>query len=151
MEPLFIHAEGADLESIVELLADDPLGAKRETHQTTLPQEYIAAFKNIQKDSNQELMVVKSGSQIIGTFQLSFIQYLTYQGGIRAQLEGVRVKKDYRSKGIGKFILDYCIKRAKERNAHLLQLTTDKQRPEAIKFYESFGFKSSHEGMKLHF
>lgn len=151
MELQFLRAELAHLTAIVELLADDPLGARREDHQPTLSKEYISAFDNIQKDTNQELMVVKMDNQIVGTFQLSFIQYLTYTGGIRAQLEGVRVGKDYRNKGIGESILDYCITRAKERNAHLLQLTTDKQRPEAIKFYASHRFEASHEGMKLHF
>ena len=96
-------------------------------------------------------MVVKQDRQIIGTFQLSFIQYITYQGGVRAQLEGVRVHEDHRDKGIGGMIVEYCIDRSKERKAHLLQLTTDKKRPEALNFYTSYGFVASHEGMKLHF
>ena len=97
-------------------------------------------------------MVLESvDGAIIGTMQLSFIQYLTYQGGIRAQIEAVRVRKDYRGKGLGEEMFKWAIERAKERNAHLIQLTTDKKRPEALKFYEKLGFKASHEGMKLHF
>ena len=88
---------------------------------------------------------------MVGTLQLSFIPYLTYKGGIRAQIEGVRVKKDKRGLGIGKIMFEWAIQRCKERNAHLLQLTTDKQRPEALKFYESLGFVATHEGMKMHF
>jgi GNAT superfamily N-acetyltransferase len=82
---------------------------------------------------------------------LTFIQYLTYRGGIRAQIEAVRIRKDKRGLGIGKEMFQWAITRAKERNAHLLQLTTDKKRPEAIIFYEDLGFKQSHEGMKMHF
>ncbi len=83
--------------------------------------------------------------------QLSFIQYLTYQGGIRAQIEAVRIRKDKRGLGIGKTMFEWAIQRAKKRNAHVLQLTTDKKRPKAIKFYEDLGFKATHEGMKMHF
>ena len=67
------------------------------------------------------------------------------------QIEGVRIHKEFRSQGIGKQMFEWAIDRAKERNAHLLQLTTDKKRPKAIKFYEDLGFKATHEGMKIHF
>ena len=83
--------------------------------------------------------------------QLTFIPYLTYQGGIRAQIEAVRIKKDKRGLGLGEEMFKWAIERAKGRGAHVLQLTSDKQRPEAIKFYEKLGFTASHEGMKLHF
>ena len=89
--------------------------------------------------------------EIIGTLQLSFIQYLTYRGGIRAQIEAVRIRNDKRGLGIAKIMFEWVINRAKERKVHLLQLTTDKKRPKAIKFYEKLGFKQSHEGMKMHF
>lgn len=73
-----------------------------------------------------------------------------YQGGIRAQIEGVRVHKDYRNQGIGKSIFKWAIQRAQTKNAHLIQLTTDKQRPDAIRFYESLGFIATHKGMKMY-
>ena len=76
---------------------------------------------------------------------------MTYRGGIRAQIEAVRIRKDKRGLGIGKIMFEWAINRAKEQNAHLLQLTTDKKRPKAIKFYQELGFKQSHEGMKMHF
>ncbi|MGS0524115.1 GNAT family N-acetyltransferase [Zobellia nedashkovskayae] len=82
--------------------------------------------------------------------QLSYITYLTYQGGIRAQIEAVRVHEDYRSKGIGQQLFEWAIQRAKQKGAHVVQLTTDKKRPDALKFYEKLGFTASHEGMKLH-
>lgn len=139
-----------DIHYIVEMLADDELGRLREDFKTPLPQGYLSAFEAISNDSNQELIVVESNVEIIGTLQLSFIQYLTYQGGIRAQIEAVRIRKDHRGKGLGEMFFHWAIKRAKERKAHVLQLTTDKQRPDALRFYEKLGFQASHEGMKLH-
>lgn len=148
----FRKAKKADVFEIVKMIADDELGKLRENFKDPLPQKYYAAFENIDKDKNQELMVVESlNGEIIGTLQLSFIQYLTYQGGIRAQIEAVRIRADKRGLGIGEKMFQWAIERAKERRAHLLQLTTDKKRPEALRFYEKLGFKASHEGMKLHF
>ncbi len=141
-----------DIAAIVEMIADDELGKKREDFQNPLPNEYYKAFERINSDKNQELIVVENqNSEIIGTLQLTFIQYLTYRGGIRAQIEAVRIRKDKRGVGLGKTMFEWAIKRAKEKKAHLLQLTTDKKRPKAIKFYEDLGFKQSHEGMKMHF
>ena len=148
----FRKATENDIMAIVEMIADDHLGQIRESFQKPLPKEYLNAFENINSDTNQELIVVEDeSSEIIGTLQLSFIQYLTYRGGIRAQIEAVRIIKDKRGSGIGKTMFEWAISRAKERNAHLLQLTTDKKRPKAIKFYEDLGFKPTHEGMKMHF
>ena len=141
-----------DVSKIVEMIADDDLGKTRENFKIPLPSEYLDAFNKISADKNQELIVVENeNSEIIGTLQLTFIQYLTYRGGIRAQIEAVRIRKDKRGIGLGKTMFKWAISRAKERKAHLLQLTTDKKRPEAVKFYEGLGFKPSHEGMKLHF
>ena len=148
----FRKATNSDVSKIVEMIADDELGKTRENFQVPLPNQYLNAFEKINSDPNQELIVVEDDNdEIIGTLQLSFIQYLTYQGGIRAQIEAVRVRKDQRGMGLGKKMFAWAIDRAKERKAHLLQLTTDKKRPEAIKFYEDLGFISSHEGMKMHF
>ena len=148
----FRKATIEDLPEIVKMIADDALGQLRENFQMPLPQEYSIAFQKIASDPNQELTVVENDSnEIIGTLQLTFIQYLTYQGGIRAQIEAVRIRKDQRGKGVGRKMFLWAIEKSKERGAHLLQLTTDKLRPEAISFYENLGFKASHEGMKLHF
>lgn len=131
------------------MLADDPLGALREKIETPLPAAYSQAFARINNDSNQELTVAEMDGQIVGTFQLTFIQYLTHQGGMRAQIEAVRVNSAYRGKGIGSQLFRYAIDRAKEKGCYLVQLTTDKQRSRAIHFYESLGFVATHEGMKL--
>lgn len=148
----FRKATESDIALIVEMIADDELGKRRENFQHPLPNEYWIAFEKIDSDENQELIVVENEEmEIIGTLQLSFIQYLTYRGGIRAQIEAVRIRKDKRGLGVGKTMFEWAINRAKERNAHLLQLTSDKKRQNAIKFYEELGFKSTHEGMKMHF
>lgn len=151
MELNFRKATKSDVIFIVEMLADDPLGQKREAYATPLQKKYYTAFENISKDTNQELMVVENEAMdIIGTLQLTFIPYLTYQGGVRAQIEAVRIHKDYRGKGLGEQFFIWAINRAKTKGAHVLQLTSDKKRPSAIRFYEKLGFKASHEGMKLH-
>jgi GNAT superfamily N-acetyltransferase len=145
---VFRKAIRSDLMEIVGMLANDPLGALREDLQH--PEKYQQAFELIDKDDNQELIVVENeGGEIIGTFQLTFIQYLTHQGGIRAQIESVRVRDDQRGKGIGEQMFQWAIHRAKQKGAHLVQLTSDKKRLDAIRFYERLGFTASHEGMKL--
>ncbi len=148
----FKKATQNDIAAIVGMLADDKLGKQREDYQIPLPSVYLEAFEHIIADKNQELIVVEDeNAEIIGTLQLTFIQYLTYQGGIRAQIEAVRIRKDKRGQGIGQKMFEWAINRAKERKAHLIQLTTDKKRPDAIKFYKDLGFYPSHEGMKIHF
>ena len=147
---IFRKAKKEDVPFIVALLANDKLGKQREDYQEPLPEKYYIAFENIDKDKNQELIVIEQYASIIGTLQLSFIPYLTYQGGIRAQIEAVRIREDKRAQGIGEKLFTWAINRAKEKDAHVLQLTTDKKRPEALNFYKKLGFVASHEGMKLH-
>ncbi|WP_446050782.1 N-acetyltransferase family protein [Zobellia laminariae] len=144
-------AKESDVSAIVALLANDKLGKLRENYKEPLPQKYYDAFEAINGNQNQELIVIENETeQVIGTMQLSFIPYLTYQGGVRAQIEAVRVHEDYRNKGIGQQLFEWAIQRAKQKGAHVVQLTTDKKRPDALKFYEKLGFTASHEGMKLH-
>lgn len=141
-----------DLTAIVKMMADDVLGKKRENFKTPLPNSYINAFKNIEADKNQELIVLENEKlEIIGTLQISYLQYISYCGGIRAQIENVFIRADQRGHGIGKKMFEWAINRAKEKKAHMVQLTSNKERPRAIKFYENLGFKATHEGMKLHF
>jgi GNAT superfamily N-acetyltransferase len=142
-------ATEADLVGLVQLLADDELGATREQFSQPLPAAYTRAFHALAADAQQELTVVEQAGELVATFQLSFIQYLTHLGGLRAQIEGVRVKAAYRGQGIGTRVFQYACQRASAKGAYVLQLTTDKQRPEAKQFYEAIGFINSHEGMKL--
>jgi len=148
---IFRKATKNDLPFIVKLMANDKLGKLRENYREPLPESYYDAFEIINSDPNQELMVAENDKEILATFQLTFIQYLSFQGKLRAQIENVFVREDLTGQGIGKKMFEWAIERAKTRNAHVLQLTSDKQRPRAIKFYEDLGFTASHEGMKLHF
>ena len=146
----FRRALKADLPAIVRLLADDPLGSRREAYASPLPQSYYTAFAAIDSDTNNELVVVETTDKlIVGVLQMTFIPYITYQGGWRALIEGVRVAGELRSSGVGRRLFLWAIQRAKERGCHMVQLTSDKARPDAIRFYESLGFVASHEGMKL--
>jgi GNAT superfamily N-acetyltransferase len=149
-EPLFRRARREDVPEIVALLAADPLGATRETYESPLPASYYAAFDAIEADSNNELVVAELDRRVVGVLQVTFIPYLTYRGGWRALIEGVRIASDLRSRGFGRTLFNWAIERARERRCHLVQLTSDKTRPDAIRFYESLGFVASHEGMKLH-
>lgn len=145
------RASRADLPSIVRLLADDPLGARRETFATPLPDSYFAAFEAIDRDPNNELVVVEAeGGAIMAVLQMTFIPCVTYGGSWRALIEGVRVGAEFRSSGVGRSLFQWAIERARERGCHMVQLTSDKARPDAIRFYESLGFLGTHEGMKLH-
>lgn len=145
----FRLATAPDLADIIHMLLDDPLGATREAMNETLPESYDKAFQQIAADPNQELTVVEQNGEKVATFQLTFIPYLTHQGGLRAQVEAVRVHSAHRGKGIGSQVFAYIRNRAMEKGCHLVQLTTDKRRPDAIRFYESLGYVATHEGMKL--
>lgn len=151
MKIKFRTATEKDLDSIVKMLADDELGSTRERYEHPLPASYIKAFEAISKDPNNELVVACDDDQVIGVLQITFTPYITYQGGWRATIEGVRTSASVRGKGVGSELLKWAIGRAKERGCHLVQLTTDKKRPEALKFYERLGFQATHEGMKLKF
>ena len=115
-----------------------------------LPGTYFTAFEAIDADANHELVVVEAEGRVIAVLQLTFIPYLTYQGSWRALIEGVRVAADRRSGGIGRRLIRWCIERARQRGCRMVQLTSNKSRADAIRFYESLGFVASHEGLKLH-
>ena len=149
-EPVELRlAVRSDLLAIVAMLADDVLGARRERHEDPLPHSYGKAFDAIERDPNNELIVAERDGSVVGVFQLTFIPYLTYQGSWRALIEGVRVASSARSGGIGQAMIAWAIERSRERGCSLIQLTTDRSRPEALRFYEKLGFVASHHGMKL--
>lgn len=149
--PLTIRqAKCSDVQDIVRMLAADALGTKRESYESPLPASYYAAFEAIDADPNNELVVACRAGAVVGVLQLTFIPYLTYRGSWRAQIEGVRVEASERSRGLGRKLLEWAIERAGQRGCHLVQLTSDKTRGDAIRFYESLGFVASHEGFKLH-
>ncbi|QCJ44590.1 GNAT family N-acetyltransferase [Bacillus sp. S3] len=145
----FRMATEKDLDAIVAMLADDVLGSKRERYEHPLPTGYIKAFEAITADPNNELIVACDGHEVIGVQQITFTPYITHQGGWRATIEVVRTTTSVRGKGVGTKLIKWAIQRAEERGCHLVQLTTDKKRQDALSFYERLGFKATHEGLKL--
>lgn len=145
----FREATRNDLSVIVKLLADDPLGKERERGSLPLASSYELAFDVIDRDPNNELVVATCEDVVVGVLQLTYIPYLTYGGSSRALIEGVRIDRNFRSRGIGRMFMAWAIERSRLRGCHLIQLTSDKRRPEAIRFYKKLGFTSSHEGLKL--
>ncbi|MBY0097954.1 GNAT family N-acetyltransferase [Mesobacillus maritimus] len=145
----FRLATEQDLDKIVAMIADDPLGSKREKYEQPLPVSYRKAFQAITADPNNELIVACKGNDIVGVQQITYTPYLTYQGGWRATIEGVRTRSSERGKGVGTDLIQWGIQRAKKRGCHLIQLTTDKKRKDALRFYERLGFKATHEGLKM--
>ena len=146
----FRRARLEELDVIVALLANDPLGARRERLQSPLPASYARAFAAIDRDPNHELVVACRAQTVVGVMQLTFLPYLTYCGGWRALIEGVRIATQERSQGLGRQMIEWAVERARTRGCHLVQLTTDKSRTDAKRFYEALGLVASHEGMKLH-
>ena len=139
-----------DVPSIVELLTDDPLGAAREGSDGAAElQRYVRAFEAIDTDAAHLLLVAETGGRVVATMQLSFIPGLARRGALRAQIEAVRVHADLRNSGLGRALVTWAIDEAQRRGCALVQLTSDKQRPEAHRFYSALGFSASHEGFKL--
>jgi len=145
----FREALEKDLPLMVAMLADDELGLQREDTAKPLNPAYLSAFKSIVVDPNNELIVVEKEGNLIGMLQLTFIPYLTHKGSWRCLVEGVRIQHNFRGDGIGTRVFEWVIQYARGKGVGILQLTSDKQRPDAIRFYEGLGFKSTHEGFKL--
>ena len=146
----FREATPEDLPQIVRLLAEDPLGAQRERAEQPLAQAYRDAFERMRRQpGNRILLAVEASGAVVGCLQLSIIHGLSRQGLTRAQIEGVRVARERRGAGIGEALLRHAIALAKREGCGLAQLTTDRRRDEAHRFYERLGFIASHLGMKL--
>ena len=146
----FRSATLADVPEIVRLLAEDALGRSRERYGDALSPAYAEAFAAIDADPNNELVVATVGDRVVGCMQLTTIRYLNFHGGTRLQVEGVRVDREMRSRGIGEAMLRYTIERATASGCHLVQLTTNAQRTDAHRFYRRLGFEATHVGFKLH-
>ena len=143
---IFRDARREDVPEIVALLADDALGAGREGD---LDDAYWAAFELVAADPRNRLAVAEVNGTVAGTLQLTLIPGLSRHGMLRAQIEGVRVAAEYRGHGLGRQMIQWAIIEARRAGSGMVQLTSDKQRADAIRFYESLGFTASHEGLKL--
>lgn len=146
---LFRPAKADDLEAVVDLLADDPLGRERERPGSALDGGYRDAFAAIERDPNQLLAVAEHSGRVVGVLQLSFIPGLTRRGMWRGQIEGVRVAAAERGGGVGRAMLRWAIEECRKRGCGLVQLTSDERRPDAHRFYEALGFQATHRGYKL--
>ncbi len=146
---LIRQATYQDVKDVIRLLSEDSLGRQREKYRDVLPKSYYDGFAQIERDENNELIVVERMGEVVATLQLTFIPAMTYQGSWRAQVEAVRVDGRYRNQGIGQKLMEWVVDRARQKGCNQVQLTTNKSRHNAHRFYARLGFVASHEGMKL--
>jgi GNAT superfamily N-acetyltransferase len=143
-------ATPSDVPAVVDLIAADQLGSARDGVRDEADLAlYTAAFQSIDADPAHLLLVAEQDGQIVGTFQLSFLPGLARRGALRAQIEAVRVADSQRGSGLGAAMMRWAIEAAERRGCALVQLTSDKARPDAHRFYARLGFVASHQGMKL--
>ncbi|MFG2868074.1 GNAT family N-acetyltransferase [Streptomyces sp. NPDC048338] len=136
-----------DLAAIVAMLADDPLGAQRESPDDLTP--YTAAFERLAQDPNQHLVVATRGDKVVGTLQLTIVPGLSRRGSTRSVIEGVRIHSEERGSGLGTQLIEWAVGESRRQDCRLVQLTSDATRTEAHRFYERLGFEASHLGFKL--
>lgn len=146
---IFRRATAAELPQIVALLADDELGRTREADAGDSMAPYLSAWAEMETQPSNWILVAVVDDEVVGTLQLTLIAGLSRQGAKRAQIEGVRVKSTARGQSVGRKLMGFAIEIAREHGCRLVQLTTDKRRPDARRFYESLGFEATHEGMKI--
>ncbi|WP_435206012.1 GNAT family N-acetyltransferase [Micromonospora sp. bgisy143] len=144
---IFREAVRADLPAVIALLADDVLGKARDF--TQVDEAYERAFADISADSRNFLIVAEQDGELVGCLQITYIPGLGRHGAERSLIESVRVRSDRRGQGLGRELMVWAIDQARQRGCALVQLTTDKSRADAHRFYLNLGFKASHEGMKL--
>ncbi|MEU0069058.1 GNAT family N-acetyltransferase [Streptomyces sp. NPDC006332] len=149
MEDLEIRAATrVDVPAIVAMLADDPLGAQRESPDDLTP--YLAALERLSSDPHQHLVVAVREGRVVGTLQLTVIPGLSRRGSTRSIIEGVRIHADERGSGLGTRLIEWAIDESRRQDCQLVQLTSDNTRSDAHRFYERLGFTASHVGFKLH-
>ncbi|MCT9141028.1 GNAT family N-acetyltransferase [Streptomyces violarus] len=136
-----------DVPAIVEMLADDPLGAQRESPDDLAP--YLTALERLNADLNQRLVVAVREGRVVGTLQLTIIPGLSRRGATRSIIEGVRIHADERGSGLGTQLIEWAISESRDSGCQLVQLTSDTSRTDAHRFYERLGFTASHTGFKL--
>lgn len=143
----FREATRADLPAVLTLLADDVLGKTRD--QAVVDDAYERAFDDITADPRNQLIVADDGGEVVGCMQLTYIPGLARHGALRCQIEAVRVRSDHRGKGLGAEMITWAVDQAREQGCAIVQLTSDRSREDAHRFYTGLGFVASHEGLKL--
>ncbi|MFG3404193.1 GNAT family N-acetyltransferase [Streptomyces sp. NPDC048142] len=136
-----------DLAAVVAMLADDPLGAQRESPDDLTP--YREAFQRLADDPNQHVVVAVREGRVVGTLQLTIVPGLSRRGATRSIIEGVRIHGDERGSGLGTQLIQWAVDESRRQNCQLVQLTSDATREDAHRFYERLGFTASHVGFKL--
>ncbi|MCX5227381.1 GNAT family N-acetyltransferase [Streptomyces sp. NPDC006553] len=139
-------ATAEDLEAIVAMLADDPLGAQRESPDDLAP--YLVAFERLANDPQQHLVVAVREDRVVGTLQLTVIPGLSRRGATRSIIEGVRIHAEERGSGLGTLLIEWAVDESRRQGCRLVQLTSDATRTDAHRFYERLGFEASHLGFK---
>ena len=147
-QPVFRDASRDDVGAVVALLADDPLGQRREGSARDIDPAYITAFEAIALDPNNRLIVADQAGDVVGCMQLTVIPHLTFTGGTRLQIEGVRVKESHRGRGIGAAMIEWAVAYGHAQRCHVVQLTSNRDREDALRFYQELGFEPSHIGFK---
>jgi ribosomal protein S18 acetylase RimI-like enzyme len=143
-------ARREDIPAIVRLLADDDLGRTRESGVGVDDPTYQTAFDAIDRDPQNRLIVADLDRQVVGCMQVTAIPHMTFAGGTRLQIEGVRVDDGFRSRDIGGAMMRWAVNYGREIGCHVVQLTTNKTRADAQRFYEKAGFTPSHIGYKCY-
>jgi GNAT superfamily N-acetyltransferase len=140
--------EAVDAQTPQAVDAQTPEAADAQTPEA-VDAAYWSAFEAIDADPRNELIVADRAGEVVGTCQLTFVPSLSRRAAERMIIESVRVRRDLRGQGIGQAMMRWSLHRARERGCRLAQLTTDKRRADAHRFYASLGFEASHEGFKL--
>ncbi len=146
----FRPAEESDLLTLLKLLDEGGLSSMHCPREgQAIPSSTFKAFREITKSPDNQLIVAELSGQTVGMMQLTYIPGISYQGSWRLLIEGIRVKTEFRNQGIGRSMIEWAIDQARENKCRLIQLTSDKRRENAARFYHSLGFKASHQGFKL--
>ncbi|MCZ0979226.1 GNAT family N-acetyltransferase [Streptomyces diastatochromogenes] len=140
-------ATRAELPAVLALLADEDEVVDPASIVVTAA--YERAFASIGADPRNEMLVLADGDLVLGCLQATYVPGLGKGGAERALIEAVRIRADRRGGGLGRELMERAVARAKERGCALVQLTSDKRRTDAHRFYASLGFARSHDGFKL--
>jgi GNAT superfamily N-acetyltransferase len=143
------RATEADLPRIVELLSQLSLDDDRDSPAEPLPESYRAAFRQIEADPRQQLLVAEAEGRVVATGTLGIVPNLSYRGRPWAFVEGLVVDSSARGKGYGEGLLRYAIEEARHAGCYKVSLTSNKRRTEAHRFYQKMGFAATHEGFRV--
>lgn len=143
-------ARPEDLPYLVELIVEDSVISTNDDPADAMAADYRAALAAIDADPNEEMIIAELDGRRVGCFQLSYLPGIMRRGMWRGQIEMVHVQGGRQGQGIGTQMMRWAVERCRERGCGMVQLTSNKKRPDAHRFYERLGFLKSHEGFKLY-